>query len=137
MPALGVETIAMAEAFTILFVDDDELVRAPLAALLTLHGMRVLTAVSAIEAMRVLALERVDVLFTDIVMPGQDGIELAKQAKQLQPHLRVVFATAYFSRAASAEQFGKLLFKPLRAEEVKAALDAVLADKSPPRDDPR
>ena len=126
----------MAEVFTILFVDDDDLVRAPLAALLTLNGMRVLTARSAIEAMRVLALERVDVLFTDIVMPGEDGIELAKQAKQLQPHLRVMFATAYFSRAASAEQFGRLLFKPLRAEEVQAALDDVLAEKSPPRDEP-
>ncbi len=126
----------MAEAFTILFVDDDDLVRAPLATLLKLHGMRVLTAASAIEAMRVLAEERVDVLFTDIVMPGQDGIELAKQAKQLQPHLRIVFATAYFSRAASAEQLGKLLFKPLRAEEIQAALDAVLADEPPPRDEP-
>ncbi|HEV2548206.1 MAG TPA: response regulator [Stellaceae bacterium] len=126
----------MAEVFTILFVDDDDLVRAPLAALLTLNGMRVLTAANAIEAMRVLALERVDVLFTDIVMPGEDGLELAKQAKQLQPHLRVMFATAYFSRAASAEQFGKLLFKPLRAEEVQAALDDVLAEKSPPRDEP-
>jgi CheY-like chemotaxis protein len=126
----------MAEAFTILFVDDDDLVRAPLAALLKLHGMRVLTAASAIEAMRVLAEERVDVLFTDIVMPGQDGIELAKQAKQLQPHLRIVFATAYFSRATSAEQLGKLLFKPLRAEEIQAAIGDVLADKMPPRDQP-
>jgi len=69
-------------------------------------------------------------------MPGQDGIELAKQAKQLQPHLRIVFATAYFSRAASAEQLGKLLFKPLRAEEIQAALHAVLADEPPPRDEP-
>lgn len=125
----------MAEAFTILFVDDDDLVRAPLAALLKLHGMRVLTAASAIEAMRILAEERVDVLFTDIVMPGQDGIELALQARQLQPHLRIVFATAYFSRAASAEQIGKLLFKPLRAEEIQAALNDVLAE-APPRDEP-
>lgn len=125
----------MAEAFTILFVDDDDLVRAPLAALLKLHGMRVLTAASAIEAMRILAEERVDVLFTDIVMPGQDGIELALQARQLQPHLRIVFATAYFSRAASAEQLGKLLFKPLRAEEIQAALNDVLAE-APPRDEP-
>lgn len=122
----------MARAFTVLLVDDDDLVRAPLAALLELHGVRVLTATSAIEAIRILGQERADVLFTDIVMPDQDGIELAKHAKVLQPHLRVMFATGYFSRAASAEQLGKLLFKPLRADEVQAALDDVLADKSPP-----
>lgn len=125
-------TFAMARAFTVLLVDDDDLVRAPLAALLELHGVRVLTATSAIEAIRILGQERADVLFTDIVMPDQDGIELAKHAKVLQPHLRVMFATGYFSRAASAEQLGKLLFKPLRADEVQAALDDVLADKSPP-----
>jgi two-component system, cell cycle response regulator CpdR len=127
----------MAQAFTILLVDDDDLVRAPLAALLKLHGVRVLTATSAIEAIRILGQERADVLFTDIVMPDQDGIELAKHAKALQPHLRIMFATGYFSRAASAEQLGKLLFKPLRADEVQAALDDVLADKSPPRRKPR
>jgi two-component system, cell cycle response regulator CpdR len=126
----------MAQAFTILLVDDDDLVRAPLAALLKLHGVRVLTATSAIEAIRILGQERADVLFTDIVMPDQDGIELAKHAKALQPHLRIMFATGYFSRAASAEQVGKLLFKPLRAEEVEAALKAVLADASLPRREP-
>jgi two-component system, cell cycle response regulator CpdR len=123
----------MARTFTVLFVDDDDLVRAPLAALLKLHGVRVLTATSAIEAISILTRERADVLFTDIVMPDQDGIELAKHAKKLQPDLRIMFATGYFSRAASAERLGKLLFKPLRAEEVQAALDDVLADESSPR----
>jgi CheY-like chemotaxis protein len=126
----------MVPTFTILFVDDDDLVRAPLAALLKLHGVSVLTATSAIEAMGILAQKRVDVLFTDIVMPGQDGIELANQAKELQPHIRVMFATGYFSRAASAEQVGKLLFKPLRAEEVEAALKDVLAEASLSRREP-
>jgi two-component system, cell cycle response regulator CpdR len=123
----------MARTFTVLFVDDDDLVRAPLAALLKLHGVRVLTATSAIEAISILTRERADVLFTDIVMPDQDGIELAKHAKKLQPDLRIMFATGYFSRAASAERLGKLLFKPLRADEVQAALDDVLADASSPR----
>lgn len=123
----------MARTFTVLFVDDDDLVRAPLAALLKLHGVRVLTATSAIEAISILTRERADVLFTDIVMPDQDGIELAKHAKKLQPDLRIMFATGYFSRAAAAERLGKLLFKPLRADEVQAALDDVLADASSPR----
>jgi two-component system, cell cycle response regulator CpdR len=127
----------MVEAFTILLVDDDELVRAPLARLLSTHGVRVLTAASAIEAMRVLAQERVDVLFTDIVMPDKDGIELARQAQQLQPGIRLMFATGYFSRAATAAQLGKLLFKPLRASEIEAALNDVLGDKSLPKGESR
>jgi DNA-binding NtrC family response regulator len=105
----------MAQAFTVLFVDDDNQVRAPLEQLLKAHGWRVFTASSAVEAMRIIAQEHVDVLFTDIVMPDTNGIELAKQAKQLRPDIRVLFATAYFSQAANAEKVGRLLFKPLRA----------------------
>jgi DNA-binding NtrC family response regulator len=116
----------MAQAFTVLFVDDDELVRAPLVDLLKAQGFRVLSAGSAVEAMRLLAQEHADVLFTDVVMPDQDGIELAKQAKRLRPDLRILFATGYYSRAASAEAFGKLLFKPLRAREIEAALDETI-----------
>jgi DNA-binding NtrC family response regulator len=117
----------MAQAFTVLFVDDDDQVRAPVEALLKADGWRVFVANSAVEAMRIIAQEHVDVLFTDIVMPDRDGIELAKQAKQLRPSMRVIFATGYFSRAASAEAIGKLLFKPLRADEIEAALDEEVA----------
>lgn len=115
----------MARAFTVLFVDDDRAVREPVAELLRLEGFCVLTAGSSLAAIPILAREHVDVLFADIVMPDQDGIELAKQARALQPHIRIVFATGYYSRAANAETIGKLLFKPLRAHEIKAAIDAV------------
>jgi len=125
----------MAQAFTVLLVDDDDLVRGPLTELLKMHGMHVLTARSALEAMRILAQEHVDVLFTDIVMPDQDGIELARQAKQLQPDIRVMFATGYFSRAAMAAELGNLLFKPVRADEVEAALKDVLEGRSNPKGD--
>ena|SRR5215831_10136149 len=116
----------MAQAFTVLFVDDDNLVRPAIAGVLKWRDLRVLTASSAVEAMRILGQEHVDVLFTDVVMPDCDGIELAKQAKQLRPHLEVIFATAYFSRAADAAQLGKVLFKPLRAHQIEDAIDEVL-----------
>ena len=116
----------MAQAFTVLFVDDDELVRAPVAEILNRAGFRVLVAGSAPEAVRVLVREHVDVLFTDVVMPDLNGIELAIHARQLQPGIRVMFATGYFSRATDAAQLGKVLFKPIRAHEIEAALDEVL-----------
>ena len=120
----------MAQAFTVLLVDDDSLVRNAIEGIIAAKGFRVLTAGSAIEAMRILAQERVDVLFTDIVMPDQDGIELARQAMKLHPNLAVMFSTAYFSRAAEGSRLGKLLFKPMRAHEIEAALDEVMGRRT-------
>jgi CheY-like chemotaxis protein len=117
---------AMAQAFTVLYVDDDHQVREIVTALLRAEGFRVLEASNALEAMRLITSERIDVLFTDIVMPNRDGIELAKQAQQLRPDIRVIFATGYFSQARDAETLGKLLFKPVCANEIRAALDEML-----------
>jgi two-component system, cell cycle response regulator CpdR len=116
----------MAQAFTVLFVDDDELIRAPVAEILNLAGFRVFVAGSAPEAVRVLVQEHVDLLFTDVVMPDLNGIELAIHARQLQPGIRVMFATGYFSRAADAAALGKVLFKPMRANQIEDALNDVL-----------
>jgi two-component system cell cycle response regulator CpdR len=116
----------MAQTITVLFVDDDELVRAPVAEILRRAGFRVFVAASAPEAVRILVREHVDVLFTDVVMPDLNGIELALHAKQLQPDINVMFATGYFSRAADAAQLGKVLFKPMRAQQIEDALHDVL-----------
>jgi CheY-like chemotaxis protein len=118
----------MAQALTVLYVDDDHQVRETIAALLRAEGFRVLEASNAFEAMRVIANERVDVLFTDIVMPSRDGIELAKQAQQLRPDIRVLFATGYFSQTRDAETLGKLLFKPIRASEIRSAFGEMLEE---------
>jgi Response regulator receiver domain len=62
--------------YTILFVDDDEGIREVTAKLLSLNRMFV--GQDGDEALRLLAQEHVDVLFTDRAMPGMNGIELAK-----------------------------------------------------------
>ena len=117
----------MAQALTILFVDDDQPLRAVIAEALAAKGFRVLAADSGYEAMQLLAQEHIDVLFADIVMPGLNGIDLAKQAKALHPDLRVILATAYYSRAEEAKSLGKLLFKPLRADEIEAEILNLMA----------
>jgi DNA-binding NtrC family response regulator len=116
----------MAQAFTVLLFDDDHLVRDTIVGIIEAKGIRVLAAENAVQAMHILAQEHVDVLFTDIVMPDQNGLELATQAKKPRPNLQIMFATGYFSRAAAASQLGKLLFKPMRAHEIEAALDEAL-----------
>lgn len=117
---------AMAEQFTILFVEDDPGVRASTEAVLRSKGFRLLVAEDGYEAMRLLAQSHVDVLFTDVVMPGLDGISLAKQAKLLKPALKIMFMTGYYSRAAEAEQLGRLMFKPLREPQITEALKRLL-----------
>ena len=82
-----------------------------------------LAASSTVAAMRILAQEHVDVLLTDVVMPDKDGIELAREARQLRPNLHIIFLTGYVSRAAVAGALGKLMFKPLRAREIENALE--------------
>ena len=112
----------MAQTVTVLFVDDEDVARAPLAARARMEGYRALEACNTPEALRVLAQEHIDVLFTDVEMPGPDGIELAERARHLQPHIQVIFATGYLLRAATADKLGKLLFKPVRVKDLLGAL---------------
>jgi YesN/AraC family two-component response regulator len=84
-----------------------------------------MAASSTIVAMRILAQEHVDVLLADVVMPDEDGIELAREAKLLRPNLHIIFVTGYVERAAAAGALGKLMFKPLRAREIENALEEV------------
>ena len=117
----------MSIPYTVLFVEDDVGVRESTSVILLLCDVRLFVAKDGYEALEVLAQEHVDVLFTDIVMPDIDGIELAKRALGRQPDLKVLFTTAYYSRAAEAQRLGKLVFKPLRMREIEAELDELLA----------
>jgi DNA-binding NtrC family response regulator len=127
MPCSGVVRTGMAAPYTILFVEDDAPVRESTARLLAAKDFRLLVAESAYEALSLIAEQHVDVLFTDIVMYGMDGIELAKRAKLHQPDVKIMFMTAYYSRATEAMQLGKLLFKPLRITQLDTELRHLLA----------
>jgi two-component system cell cycle response regulator CpdR len=117
----------MALATTVLFAEDEKLIRHSVAQLLSLGGFRVLVAEDGYEALRLLTQEDVDVLCTDIVMPGLNGVELARRAKRLRPDLKVLFITGYAAKAAEARQLGKLLYKPLRGKEIDAELRSLTA----------
>jgi two-component system, cell cycle response regulator CpdR len=117
----------MEEPFTVLFVEDDDGVRESVAELLAARGFRMLVAHDAREALRLLAENRVDALFTDIVMPGIDGVDLARQARRLHPELKVLFMTGYSARAPEAMTLAKLLYKPLRSAEIEVELRMLLA----------
>lgn len=124
----------MADPYTILFVEDDRTVRESTAEILTAKGFRMLVAQDGYEALRLLAENDVHVLFTDVVMAGLDGIELARKSKLLKPDLKIMFMTGYYSRAGDATRLGmgKLLFKPLRGEEIDIELRELLAAEQDP-----
>jgi PAS domain S-box-containing protein len=91
--AIGLESI--------LVVEDDNSLRAYTTESLRELGYRVLEAASAAEALEVLGNDRhVDLLFTDVVMPGgTNGRQLADEASRRQPKLKVLFTTGYTRNA--------------------------------------
>ncbi|MBX3553523.1 MAG: response regulator [Pseudolabrys sp.] len=85
----------------ILLVEDDEDVRRYVAEALRDLGYRVETAPQASTALTLLETDTpFDLLFTDVVLPGgMNGRQLAERARELRPHLRVLFATGYTRNA--------------------------------------
>ena len=88
-PARGTETIMV--------VEDDPAVRQFVQIVLERGGYRVIAAPSSTSALEHLAGggQPIDLLITDIVMPGMSGVELAKRAAELVPGLKVLFASGY------------------------------------------
>jgi CheY-like chemotaxis protein len=113
----------------ILVVDDDNAVRDVVARMLSANGFGVLTASDGSEALRILGQRSVDLLFTDIVMPGMDGVELARQARQVRPGLKVLFATGYAQKAIERDAIhqARVVYKPLRQAELVKEIEALLA----------
>ncbi|HEX2489607.1 MAG TPA: PAS domain S-box protein, partial [Blastocatellia bacterium] len=83
----------------VLVVDDDEDARDVLSAVLDNYGAEVITAVSATQALDILATEKFDVLVSDINMPGMDGYELIRMVRAMKPEqggrIPAVALTAY------------------------------------------
>ena len=81
----------------ILVVDDEVVVRESLSDWLEEAGYQVFTAESGYEALEMIEKEKPGIMIADLMMPGMDGIELMKKAREQQPGLEVVIVTAYAS----------------------------------------
>jgi PAS domain S-box-containing protein len=128
-----VEELAEGQADeTILIVEDDNDVRAYLAEVLRGAGYRVLTAASAEPALKFVTEPntRIDLLLTDIVMPGRNGRQLAEEAQRIRPGLPVLYMTGY-SRNAVVHQGRldhgvELLQKPIAQAELTTRVRDIL-----------
>ena len=104
---------------TILVVEDNDALRRVIRRQLSSLGYRVLEAKQADAALRVMEQESIDVLLTDIVMPGgKDGIELARQARQRWPAIAVVFSSGF----SQAKPGGIAVSTPPRDATAKQAV---------------
>ena len=81
---------------TVLLVEDEPMVRSVAERALTRHGYKVVTADSGEEALEFLAKgETVDLLISDVVMPGMDGPTMVREARKSRPHLKILFMSGY------------------------------------------
>lgn len=81
--------------FRILIADDDVMVRDVIVSFLSKQGYSVKTANDGHEALRYLRLEDINLVLTDLRMPGADGLEVLRTAMQINPKITVVILTAY------------------------------------------
>jgi ATP-dependent Lon protease len=118
----------MAPLPTVLVVDDEQHLREYMMELLFSHGFRALGAATPYHALALIAAEDVDVLLTDIVMPGKTGVDLATEVKRLRPATKVLFITGYAERSTeqAAMRLGKTLLKPVRGPEIIREVTALL-----------
>lgn len=80
----------------VLIVDDEVDLADMAAALLEAHGLDVLVAYSAYEALRLLQENGdIDAVFSDVVMPGMTGLQLADAVTEMYPKVKVVLASGY------------------------------------------
>jgi two-component system cell cycle response regulator CpdR len=114
----------------ILLAEDDDSLRGFLARALERAGYEVVSCPDGETAVEALD-QTFDVLLTDIVMPGIDGIEVARRAAALQPHLRIMFITGFAAVALSAGDRApagaKVLSKPIHLREIVAEVERMIA----------
>jgi PAS domain S-box-containing protein len=107
---------------TVLLVEDDHLIRSTTAEILKEQGLIVLEAASAEDALTALQTLPVDVLVTDLNLPGISGSKLAEQARALRPAALIIYATGDPS-TVQKETDAVILAKPYDAEKLAALIN--------------
>jgi two-component system cell cycle response regulator CpdR len=115
----------------ILLAEDDESLRRFLAAALAKAGHQVADFGDGSEAYEHLMGGHFDLLLTDIVMPGMDGIELAKRGAEMDSRLKIMFITGFAAVAlhpsSQAPRQAKVLSKPFHLREIVQEVERMIA----------
>ena len=112
----------------ILLTEDDAALRTFLARALERAGHEVLIAEDAYIALPQIEAIAIDLLLTDIVMPGIDGIELAQRARTIRPDIRIMFITGFAAVAltrADAPADARVMSKPFHLRDLVQEINAI------------
>lgn len=116
----------------ILVAEDDKAVQSFVARALAHRGHRVRVADDGLQALEVLRGDDFDLLITDIVMPGLDGIELALQVARDEPELPVLLMTGYSAERQRAHNLDELICrvitKPFTLDTICRVAEETLAE---------
>ena len=116
----------------VLVVEDDERVRRITSSLLRRSGYEVLEAPDGFLGLEIARGERIDVLLTDVVMPGMDGKALAARVLEVQPSIAILFMSGYAEQLTTSDiQASGVGFiqKPFSREELEEKLQEVMDDR--------
>ncbi len=124
----------------IVVADDDAAVRTFVARALEMRGHTVAAVENGDDALTLLVQREIDLLITDVMMPGMDGISLSLEALERKPDLRIIVMTGYAEqqhRAALLDgQIGDVLTKPFSLKDICTAASAALMPAPRDRDLP-
>ncbi|MFT3706336.1 MAG: ATP-binding protein [Archangium sp.] len=113
----------------VLVVDDEPILLRSLVKVLRSLGYEVLEAANGQAALEVLKKERVDVLLSDVTMPGMSGVELAREVALAHPAVRILLSSGYSDGLDTLPPGVKaVLPKPAGRKELALALTAVLLE---------
>ncbi len=126
------EAIGHGDGETILVVEDNEEVRAYVTEVLKDLGYRVRAVGNAEAALTIIEQrkKRLDLLLTDVVMPGLNGAQLGKRAKEIRPELPILYMTGYTRNAivhqGRLDEGLQLLQKPISQNQLAARVRDLL-----------
>ncbi|MES2028972.1 MAG: PAS domain-containing protein [Pseudomonadota bacterium] len=118
---------------TVLVVEDEPVVRSVIIEMLQDEGYRVLEAVDGPSGLRVLReTPQIDLLVTDVGLPGMNGRQLADQARETRPNLKILFITGYAESVAMAKGFllpgMEMITKPFDLDNLSQRIRAMVTD---------
>jgi CheY-like chemotaxis protein len=114
----------------VLLVEDDDDNRELMTEVLEGAGYEVLAAASGAAGLRTLAERSVDLVVTDVGMPGMGGLEVARAAKEIAPTVPIIVVTGYADReditSARGREVDAVLVKPIDPDALTAAVADVI-----------
>jgi putative nucleotidyltransferase with HDIG domain len=125
----------MEEKLKILVVDDEQAIREVMKAYLEHdHRYRVLTAQDGLEAVQVISGEKIDCCFTDISMPGMNGLELTERIQALDNTIPVVVMTGYPSMESAIRTLKNgvvdFLIKPVKMDQLAVVIERTMRERA-------